>query len=118
VEDEALVRLMLVEMLTELGHDIVAEASNLEAAIAAATAADYDLAVLDLNLGNGITYNVVEAVLGRGKAVVLSTGYGGTGIGSRYEGCIVLQKPFTREAIGRAVELSLRQTPGRATPRK
>lgn len=108
VEDEALVRLMLGEMLSELGHEVVAEASNLDTAITAATETDYDLAVLDLNLGNGITYDVVEVVLGRGKALILSTGYGQTGLGSKYD-CAVLQKPFTRDAIGRAIEQTFRQ---------
>jgi CheY-like chemotaxis protein len=110
VEDEALVRLLLVEMLTDLGHEIVAEASKLDTAVKVAAEADYDLAVLDLNLGNGITYDVVDIVLGRGKAVVLSTGYGGGGIGRKYAGCTVLQKPFVQDAIDRAIQLSLRQT--------
>lgn len=110
VEDEALVRLLLVEMLTDLGHEIVAEASKLDTAVKRAAEADYDLAVLDLNLGNGITYDVVDVVLGRGKAVVLSTGYGGGGISPKYAGCTVLQKPFVQDAIDRAIQLSLRQT--------
>lgn len=110
VEDEALVRLLLVEMLTDLGHEIVAEASTLETAVKIAANADYDLAVLDLNLGNGITYDVVDVVLGRGKAVVLSTGYGGGGLNPKYTGCTVLQKPFVQDAIDRAIQLSLRQT--------
>ena len=70
--------------------------------------ADYDLALLDLNLGTGITYDVVEIVQGRGKALVLSTGYGQTGLGPKY-GCVVLQKPFTRDAIGRAIQQSSQQ---------
>jgi hypothetical protein len=67
------------------------------------------LAVLDLNLGNGIPLDVADIVLGRGKALVLSTGYGATGLGSKYGNCVVLQKPYTGEALGRAVELSFPQ---------
>jgi len=108
VEDEALVRLMLSEMLNELGHKIVAEASRLDAAVRIASEADYELAVLDLNLGTGITYDVVEIVLGRGKAVVLTTGYGQAGLVAKYSSCVVVQKPFSRDTIGRAIQLSLR----------
>jgi DNA-binding NarL/FixJ family response regulator len=104
-EDEALVRLMLGEMLAEMGHELVAEAYKLDAAIKLATEADYDLAILDLNLGTGISYDVAEAVRDRGKALVLSTGYGRTGLDHRYEKCVVLQKPFTRDALFRAVQL-------------
>ena len=109
VEDEALVRLMLGEMLTELGHEVVAEASRLDAGIKSADEADYDLAVLDLNLGNGISYDVAEIVLRRGKALVLSTGYGQTGSRSKYASCVVIQKPFTRDALRRAIQLSFQQ---------
>ena len=108
VEDEALVRLMLADMLAELGHEVVAEAARLHAAVRLAGEADYDLAFLDLNLGSGITYEVADIVLRRGKAVVLSTGYGGAGLGARYEGCVVLQKPFTREAMLGAIRQSSR----------
>lgn len=108
-EDEALVRLMLGEMLGELGHEIVAEASRIDRAIEIARAAEFDLAVLDLNLGHGISYEVADIVLGRGKPVVLSTGYGETGLNSRYDRCVVVQKPFTRDALARAIEQSFRQ---------
>ena len=107
VEDEALVRLMLGEMLTDLGHEIAAEASRLDAALRMAAEMDYDLAVLDLNLGKGITLDVAEIVLERGKAMILSTGYGAAGLDSKYRNCVVLQKPYSQEALGRAVELSL-----------
>lgn len=112
VEDEALLRTMIGEMLTEMGHRIVGEAAELDAAIRLASEADYDLGLLDLNLGNGIAYDVVEVVLQRGKAVVLSTGYGRAILGPRYESCIVVQKPYTAEVIGRAIQLSAMQTVG------
>ena len=108
VEDEALVRLMLSEMLNELGHKIVAEASRLDTAVRVASDADYELAVLDLNLGTGPTYDVVEIARGRGKAVVLTTGYGQAGLVAKYSSCVVVQKPFSRDAIGRAIQQSLR----------
>jgi CheY-like chemotaxis protein len=109
VEDEAMVRMMLADMLAQLGHQVVAEASRLDTARGMAANADYDLAVLDLNLGAGPTYEVVDIVRERRKAMIVSTGYGEPGLGSRYPGAVVLQKPFSSEAIRRAIEQSLQQ---------
>nr|WP_276576271.1 response regulator [Bradyrhizobium zhengyangense] len=51
VEDEALIRMMVAEMVEELGHRVTAEAGTLEAAIATARDSAFDVALLDVNLG-------------------------------------------------------------------
>ncbi|HEV3237761.1 MAG TPA: response regulator [Gemmataceae bacterium] len=50
VEDEALIRMMVVGMIEELGHIVVAEAGNMNDALALARTADFEIAVLDINL--------------------------------------------------------------------
>jgi response regulator NasT len=49
-EDEALIRLDLVEMLVEAGYEVVAEASNGEEAVALAEKHKPDLAILDVKM--------------------------------------------------------------------
>ncbi|CAN2196440.1 AmiR Response regulator with putative antiterminator output domain [Candidatus Nanopelagicaceae bacterium] len=49
-EDEALIRMDLVEMLQEAGYQVVAQATNGEEAIALATEHNPDLAVLDVKM--------------------------------------------------------------------
>lgn len=49
-EDEALIRMDLVEMLIEAGYDVVAQASNGEEAIALARQHKPDLAILDVKM--------------------------------------------------------------------
>ena len=49
-EDEALIRMDLVEMLQEAGYDVVAQATNGEEAIALATEHQPDLAILDVKM--------------------------------------------------------------------
>jgi AmiR/NasT family two-component response regulator len=49
-EDEALIRMDLVEMLQEAGYDVVAQATNGEEAIALATEHRPDLAILDVKM--------------------------------------------------------------------
>ena len=63
VEDETLLRMMMTEMLEELGHRVAAEAARLEQAMPLAQSADFDLAVLDVT-PRGL--KVVEIVDGLG----------------------------------------------------
>jgi len=50
VEDEALIRMMLIDMIEELGHRVIAEAGNVRDAQALARTAIFDLAILDVNI--------------------------------------------------------------------
>src|SRR5262249_15780286 len=50
VEDELMIRMLLEGMLTDLGHSVAAEAGALDEAISLAKQAEFDLAVLDVNL--------------------------------------------------------------------
>jgi CheY-like chemotaxis protein len=47
VEDEAIIRMMVVEMLEELGHTVAAEAGHLDKAMDLASSIDFDIAILD-----------------------------------------------------------------------
>ena len=49
-EDETLIRMDLVEMLTEAGYDVVAQATNGEEAVALAKQFNPDLAILDVKM--------------------------------------------------------------------
>ena len=51
VEDEALIRMMVAQMVEELGHTVVAEAANIKDALELAQTAEYDIAILDINVG-------------------------------------------------------------------
>lgn len=51
VEDEALVSMLVEDMLTDLGCTIVGPAAEIEEALKLATSADIDAALLDVNLG-------------------------------------------------------------------
>jgi CheY-like chemotaxis protein len=106
VEDESLVRLMLVEMLNELGHTVVAEAHRFDSAAEIAQRGDYEIAVLDLNLGDGPRYELLEMVLDRGKGLVVATGYGKVGLPAKFSDCIVLQKPYTEQSLAAALRLT------------
>ena len=51
VEDEALIRMMIADMVEELGHRVVAEAGSIQAAEPLARTTVFDLGILDINIG-------------------------------------------------------------------
>jgi CheY-like chemotaxis protein len=63
VEDEAMIRMLLEDMLGELGYTIAAEAARVEEALEAAKNADFDLAILDANLNGQPASPVADASL-------------------------------------------------------
>ncbi|SED20580.1 response regulator [Bradyrhizobium erythrophlei] len=109
VEDETMIRMMLVEMLEELGHTVAAEAAQLEQAIELAKTREFDLAVLDLNLAGRSSLTVAEIIKGRKLPFIFSTGYGANGIPPEFADAPAIRKPFTVEALGQAVNALMRE---------
>ncbi|HLN39602.1 MAG TPA: response regulator [Xanthobacteraceae bacterium] len=99
VEDEALVGIMIQECLTELGFRIVGPVCTASDALAAAKAGDFDAAILDINLGDGMVYQVAEILARRHVPFVFVTGYDADSIDSRFRDIPILQKPVEREML-------------------
>src|SRR5262245_25149983 len=70
VEDEALIRMMLVEMVENLGYKVVGEAGRINDGRSLAETQQYDLAILDINLQGFNVQPVAEAVRDRGRPVL------------------------------------------------
>lgn len=60
VEDETLIRMMLAEIVEELGYLDVSEAANIEAAMSLAETRTFDLALLDINIAGSLITPVVH----------------------------------------------------------
>jgi CheY-like chemotaxis protein len=104
VEDELMIRMLLEGMLTDLGHSVAAEAGGLDEAISLAKQAEFDLAVLDVNL-NGIPVTpVVEILIARGVPFIFASGYGQRGLPEAYRTAPILQKPFQVDALEEAIQ--------------
>jgi PAS domain S-box-containing protein len=101
VEDEALVAMVLSHELTELGFTVVGTYSRLADATAAARTNDFDVAILDINLGGEMVYPVAEVLLDRSIPFVFITGYASEGIEAQYTNVPVLQKPVDLEVLQR-----------------
>jgi CheY-like chemotaxis protein len=103
VEDEVMIRMLLEDMLADLGYGIAASAGGLDEAMALARESDFDLAILDVNLNGHAVYPVAEVLDQRGVPFVFSTGYGERGLPEAYRDRPTLQKPFQLENLDQAL---------------
>ena len=107
VEDELMIRMLLEDMLGELGYTVAAEAARLDEALEATKTADFDLAILDVNLDGQPISPVVDALVARGTPFVFATGYGERGLPEPYRGRPTLKKPFQIEGLKQMLESAL-----------
>ena len=94
VEDEAIIAILMEDLLDELGCDVVATTGELDDAVAAARSRDFDVAFLDVNLRGVPVFPVAEVLRARGIPFAFVTGYGSTGVEAAHTAAPVLQKPF------------------------
>ena len=109
VEDELMIRMLLEDMLTDLGYAVAGAAAHLDEATRLAREADIDVAILDVNLNGHTVSPVAEILDSRGLPFVFATGYGERGLPERYRDRPTVHKPFEQEALGRVL--------ARVTPR-
>lgn len=108
IEDEAVIAMMIEDILLELGHDIVAIAGRMDSALNMAAKSSFDLAVLDLNLNGERTDAVAAALRARGIPFVFATGYGAAGVPADCDSVPVVQKPFQPRELALAINEAVR----------
>src|SRR5215475_15012907 len=116
VEDELMIRMLLEDMLGELGYTVAAEAGRLEDALAAAQSADIDVAILDVNLNGQPILPVADALAARGTPFVFATGYGERGLPEPYRDRPTLKKPFQLEGLKQMLQSALESGTQSARP--
>jgi CheY-like chemotaxis protein len=99
VEDELMIRMLLEDMLGELGHTIAVAAARIDEALEAAKSAEFDLAILDVNLNGEPISPVADVLVARGVPFVFATGYGEHGLPAPYRDRPTLKKPFQLEGL-------------------
>lgn len=110
-EDEALIRLDLVEMLTEAGYDVVGQAADGEVALALAFDLKPDLVILDVKMPvmDGITA-AEKIVAARIAPVLMLTAFSQTELieRARDAGAMAyLVKPFSLPDLVPAIEIAV-----------
>ncbi len=102
VEDDAMIGLLLTEILEEMGHSVCGVASTEEEAVAAATRFQPSLMLVDLNLQEGNGVSAMGRILKSGPrpCVFISGAPDLVGLPS----ATVLRKPFTERDLRQAIE--------------
>jgi CheY-like chemotaxis protein len=104
VEDELMIRMLLQDMLADLGYTLAGEAGRIDEALILAKQGEFDVAILDVNLNGQPISPVVEVLVERGLPFVFATGYGQRGVPEPYRRTPTLQKPFQVDALAQAIE--------------
>lgn len=111
VEDEYLIRMLLEDMLADLGFEVTAAVGTIAEASDIAGKADFDIAILDVNLDGKEIYPVADILAQRGLPFVFVSGYGEGSLAEPYRGRPSLQKPFQAEQLKTTLENLLKSQP-------
>ena len=104
VEDEALIRLMLVDMLEDgLGHRVVAEAGSVLEGKSLAENTEFDFAVLDINLCGRNVLPVAQAIEKRGLPFLFVSGYKRTDLPAPFRDRLLVEKPIEISTLKAAI---------------
>jgi CheY-like chemotaxis protein len=107
IEDDALIAMLLSELLAGMGHDVCATAATEAETVRAATRCRPDLMIVDAGLGRGSGVSAVEEILRAGPlAHVFISGDAET-VRVRKPDAAVLRKPFRYVDLVRAIDTAL-----------
>lgn len=103
VEDDALIAMLLEEMLGDLGYRVTASVPDLEQALDAAQNKEFDAAILDVSLAGKSSLPVAKLLEALGKPYVFATGHGSAPEGTSSSQPI-LRKPFQLSDLEKALK--------------
>jgi len=116
VEDEVMIRMMVADMLEELGYHVAAEAGEIGEAIRLVQCTDFDLAILDVNVNGKVISPVADLIKARNRPFIFATGYGSSGLPEEYRDRPALQKPFQLETLSKMIDTALKVSRFKSPP--
>ncbi|TWI01743.1 response regulator receiver domain-containing protein [Luteimonas cucumeris] len=112
VEDQMHLAMMLEEIMADAGYDVIS-AGKLERAMKLARDMPLDAAILDINLGDGITaYPLADLLERRGVPYAFASGYSECDIPQPYRSHLTVHKPYAPQDILAAIGSLLADAPG------
>ena len=97
VEDEAMISMLIEDMVLELGHEVVGPAARLDHALTLALQAEIDVGLLDINVDGSVVFPVADVLRFREIPFVFVTGYDFKALPERFRGGPMLSKPFSQQ---------------------
>jgi len=94
IEDEAMIAMLIEDMLLELGCTMLGPAPDAAQAFRMIQELQFDVAILDVNLAGERTMPVAEKLRAKGVPFIFATGYGASGIIAEFKDRTILTKPF------------------------
>jgi CheY-like chemotaxis protein len=103
VDDEALIAMMLSDLLAEYGHETVGPAYSESQALALVGSAEIDAAILDVTLGDHDSFAVAQALGARGIPFAFATGHGVHAMPDAFREQKRVSKPFVFDVVRRLI---------------
>ncbi|MGB6229656.1 MAG: HWE histidine kinase domain-containing protein [Litorimonas sp.] len=109
VEDNIVLAMDMVESLTRLGATRVETCSTVKEALRQVETADFDFAVLDMNLRGVVSFDIARTLQRKGTPFLFVTGYGsGLELPPELRSATVLTKPIDDGSLSNAIDQLLR----------
>ncbi len=103
VEDEYLIRMLLEDMIADLGYEVSASVGTLADAREQAQNGTFSAAILDVNVDGHEIFPAAEILAKREVPFIFVTGYGQGGLPPSFRGRPTLQKPFQADELKNAL---------------
>jgi two-component system, response regulator PdtaR len=107
VEDDALIAVLLAEVLAAMGHEVCATAATEADAVTAASRFKPDLMIVDAGLGRGSGVSAVEQILRAGPLAHVFMSGDAARVRERRPGAVVIRKPFREAELVRAIDVAI-----------
>jgi CheY-like chemotaxis protein len=107
VEDDAMVGMLLAEVLTGMGHDVCANEATETDAVAAAARCSPDMMIVDVMLGDGSGVSAVAEILRTGFVPHVFVSGDTSRVRAFRPHAVVLQKPYSEPDLAQAMQRAL-----------
>jgi len=107
IEDECLIAMMVEDILTDLGCEVIGPATCIEEALTIVRTETFDAAIVDVNLNGQKSFPVADALAARGVPWIFSTGHDKKPLKDLYPNSMVVRKPFQKADLTNALQVLL-----------